>query len=92
MITWKPFTCPPCSPLFEIKEQMKMHQSLGDYVLVTFVPGLGWAGAYGTYDAHESREEVEVTELLDDRHVKICAFSKPEGADNPPEGGPHRAA
>lgn len=92
MIRWHPFTLTWGLTRHEVMEAAKTYAIEGKYVLVSFVPGAGWRGSYGVQDGRQTREAVEVTDLITDRHVHVKAFSVPGSGDRPENGGPNRAA
>jgi hypothetical protein len=92
MIVWFPFNPNHERTRVGTQEAAAKYAGEGRYVLTSFVPGVGWSGAFGIYDPRAAKGDVKVTELILDRHVRVMAFSVPEGGDTPPNGGPGRAA
>ena len=87
MIVWHPFDPLSCSSESTVASAAGRHAEMGHYLLISFVPGAGWSGAYGIPDNQRRDKAVVATNLVTDRHVQIVALSVPGSEDAQVNGG-----
>jgi len=92
MIRWTPFSQPTFSDRRLLLDAAVTHQIAGHYVVVAFLPGAGWGGAYGTHDSTAPTDVIIGTNLASDKNVSLVAMSIPPKPDASLNGGPGRAA